>query len=117
MTTLGIEYTRGRSGLGLQWERVVYNEDMFYTIRSGGPVIPGFPNPWFRDISKHFVDWGVQLHFLHGIGRWMMTGKYNLLRTYNFQYRYAPAGEQGPFRFPGINVWSHNAEFSFCYRF
>jgi len=117
MTTLGMEYTRGRSGLGLQWERVVYNEDMYYTIRSGGPVLPGFPNPWFRDISKHFVDWGVQLNFFHGMDRWMLTGKYNLLRTYNFQYRYAPVGVQGPFRFPGINVWSHNAEFSFCYRF
>ncbi|MFM7913288.1 MAG: hypothetical protein ACKO9W_13995, partial [Bacteroidota bacterium] len=78
---------------------------------------PGFPNPWFRDISKHFVDWGVQLNFFHSMDRWMLTGKYNLLRTYNFQYRYAPVGVQGPFRFPGINVWSHNAEFSFCYRF
>jgi hypothetical protein len=113
MTTLGMEYIHASSGVGLCWERVVYNEDLFYTR---GPSL-GFPNPWFRDISKHFVDWGVQLNFYQTIGRLLLTGRYNLLRTYNFQYRYAPDGVQGPFRFPGINVWSHNAEFSFCYRF
>jgi hypothetical protein len=113
MTTLGVEYGRRTTGVGLHWERVVYNEDLFYTR---GPSL-GFPNPWFRDISKHFVDWGWQLNFFHNFGRTMMTGRYNLLRTYNFQYRYDPDGVQGAFRFPGINVWSHNLDMALIYRF
>jgi hypothetical protein len=114
LATVGLEYGKGKSGIGLHWERLVHNEDLFFTR---GPSLTATNNPFLRDYTKHFVDWGWQLNFFHSWRGITLTGRYNLLRTYNFQYRYDPEGSQGPLRWPGINVWSHNLDLSLLYRF
>jgi len=114
LATVGFEYIRAKSGIGLHWERLAHNEDLFF---ERGPSLPAVNNPFLRDYSKHFVDWGWQLNFFHSWRGITLTGRYNLMRTYNFQYRYDPEGSQGPLRWPGINVWSNNLDFSMLFRF
>ena len=113
LATVGFEYIRAKSGIGLHWERLAHNEDLFF---ERGPSLPAVNNPFLRDYTKHFVDWGWQLNFFHSWSGITLTGRYNLMRTYNFQYRYDPEGSQGPLRWPGINVWSNNLDFSMLFR-
>jgi hypothetical protein len=63
------------------------------------------------------VDWGFLLSHHTSYDKFMVGYQFHLLRTLNFQWNYDPFGGQGIFRFPGINVWSINAEVSCVYRF
>jgi hypothetical protein len=115
MFTLGVKYYNKFNTTSIQYERVVYNEDLYY-----GPIdylFLGGANPYFKDISKHFVDWGVILSNNQKLGNLNLGLNLHLLRTYNFQWNYDPKGVAGEFRFPGINVWSLNFEMSLVYRF
>lgn len=116
MNTLGVSYGKGFHTFSLQFERVVYNEDMMYTAIDYLKLGDG-SNPFFVDISKHFVDWGFLLSHHTSYNKFMVGYQLHLLRTYNFQWNYDPLGLPGPFRFPGINAWSLNAEISCVYRF
>jgi hypothetical protein len=116
MFSVGGTYINGFNSLGLQFERVVYNEDLFHTqidyLRLGSGA-----NPFFVDASKHFVDWSFLLNYHTSYGKLMVGYQLQLLRTYNFQWNYDPYSTQGLFRYPGINVWSLNGELSMVYRF
>ncbi len=115
MMTFGLRHGKGKRTFGLHFERVAYNEDLFYTslpylkLGSGG-------NPFFVDVSKHFVDWGFLLSHQNAFGKLMAEIKIHILKTYNFQWNYDPNGQPDPFRFPGINPWSMNGELSLMYR-
>ena len=115
MFTTGVTYIDGLKTTGVHFERVAYNEDLFWSridyLHLGGP------NPFFRDFSKHFVDWGFLLSRHTTYGKLFVGYNLHILRTYNFQWNYDPNGKAGDFRFPGINVWSLNCEVSAVYRF
>jgi hypothetical protein len=117
MFTIGISKVKELKQTGLSFERVMYNEDLFYGrmphIGYGGT------NPLFKDYSKRWVDWGFKLyHHQPYFKRNLMVGyTLHLMRTYNFNWVYDPDGVLGDFRFPGINVWSINAEVSAVYLF
>lgn len=117
MRSLGVLWNKGYHQLGLQFERVVYAEDMFYTrmpfIRNGNGS-----NPFQSDYTKHFVDIGGMLDGQTNIKGLLIGARWHLLRTYNFQWIYNPFGASPDgFRFPGINVWSHNFNLYTVYRF
>jgi hypothetical protein len=116
MITFGGTWYQGFNSFGVHFERVAYNEDMFYTaidyLRLGSGA-----NPFFVDASKHFVDWSFLLNYHTSYGKLMVGYQLQLLRTYNFQWNYDPYSTQGLFRYPGINVWSLNGELSMVYRF
>ncbi len=116
MMTFGLRHGSGLRNFGLHFERVAYNEDLFYTalpyLRLGSGA-----NPFFVDASKHFVDWGFLLSHRNTFGRLMTSVQLHILKTYNFQWNYDPNGQPDPFRFPGINPWSVNGELSLMYRF
>lgn len=117
MRSLGVVWNKGYHQIGLQFERVVYHEDMFYTrmpfIRSGNGT-----NPFQSDYTKHFVDIGGMLDLQTNIGGLLLGARWHLLRTFNFQWLYNPfGGEPDGFRFPGIHVWSHNFNLYTVYRF
>lgn len=117
MYTLGMLWNKGYHQLGLSFERVVYHEDMFYTrmpfLRLGNGS-----NPFESDFTKHFVDVGALLEGQTAIGGLMLGARWHLLRTYNFQWIYTPFGtDPDGFRYPGINVWSHNLQFFTLFRF
>jgi len=114
MMTVGAQYIHGFNTFGLQFERVIYNEDLFYRIDY---LNLGFGNPFFVDGSKHFVDWGLIFNHHTSFGKLFLGYQLHLLRTYNFQWNYDPYGGQGLFRYNGINVWSLNAELTLMYRF
>ena len=116
MNTAGITYGKGFDTYGLHLERVVYNEDMLYTRINYLRLNPNV-NPLFIDDSKHYVDWGFLLSHHTQYGKLNVGYNLHILRTYNFQWNYAPDGAAGPFRFPGINLWSVNADVSLVYRF
>ena len=115
MFTTGVTYIDGLKTTGVHFERVAYNEDLFWSridyLHLGGP------NPFFRDFSKHYVDWGFLLSRHTTYGKLFVGYNLHILRTYNFQWNYDPNGKAGDFRFPGINVWSLNGEVSAVYRF
>jgi len=115
MFTTGATYIDGLKTTGVHFERVAYNEDLFWSridyLHLGGP------NPFFRDFSKHYVDWGFLLSRHTTYGKLFVGYNLHILRTYNFQWNYDPNGKAGDFRFPGINVWSLNGEVSAVYRF
>ncbi|HMM12875.1 MAG TPA: capsule assembly Wzi family protein [Bacteroidales bacterium] len=116
MMTFGLRHSTGSRTFGLHFERVAYNEDLFYTalpyLRLGSGA-----NPFFVDASKHFVDWGFLLSHQNNFGRLSAGLLLHILKTYNFQWNYDPNGQPDPFRFPGINPWSLNSELSLTYRF
>lgn len=116
MNTAGVTYGKGFNTFGLHFERVVYNEDMLYTRINYLRLNPA-ANPMFIDDSKHYVDWGFLLSHHTQYKKVNVGYRLHLLRTYNFQWNYDPFGAAGPFRFPGINVWSVNADVSLVYRF
>ena len=116
MNTAGIVLGKGMETFGLHAERVVYNEDMLYTRINYLRLNPTV-NPMFIDDSKHYVDWGFMLTHHTQYGKFNLGYRLHLLRTYNFQWNYDPFGAAGPFRFPGINLWSVNADVSMVYRF
>ncbi len=115
MYTGGVKYLDGFKTYGIQLERVVYNEDLYYGAIDY--LYLGGTNPFFKDISKHFVDWGFLLSHHTNYGKLFVGYNLHVLRTYNFQWNYDPNGKAGDFRFPGINVWSLNLEVSAVYRF
>lgn len=115
MYTAGLKYLDGFKTYGIQLERVVYNEDLYYGAIDY--LYLGGTNPFFKDISKHFVDWGFLLSHHTSYGKLFVGYNLHLLRTYNFQWNYDPDGKAGVFRFPGINLWSVNMEVSAVYRF
>lgn len=116
MMTFGIRRGWGQRSLGLHFERVAYNEDLFYTsipyLRLGSGA-----NPFFVDVSKHFVDWGFLLSHQNHLGKLKVDIHLHILKTYNFQWNYDPNGQPDPFRFPGINPWSVNAGMNLMYMF
>jgi hypothetical protein len=116
MNTLGVRWGKGFHTFGLHAERVVYNEDLLYNRILFLKLNPGV-NQFFIDDSKHFVDWGLQFTHHTSFQKFMVGYRFHLLRTYNFNWSYDPFGAPGPFRFPGINVWSFNADISCVYRF
>jgi len=116
MNTAGITYGKGFNTYGLHLERVVYNEDMLYTRINYLRLNPNV-NPLFIDDSKHYVDWGFLLSHHTTYGKIHVGYNLHIMRTYNFQWNYDPYGAAGPFRFPGINLWSVNADVSLVYRF
>lgn len=115
MATLGIKHIKGYSTTSVSFERIVYNQDLFYSSIDYLQLNP--TNPLSKDISKHFVDWGFLVQFHRAYGKMLVGYNFHLLRTYNFNWNYDPNGVQGDFRFPGINVWSLNAEVSAVYLF
>ncbi len=118
MLTLGLTYGHGRDTWGLHYERVVYNEDLFYsTIDYLSLFGANAPNPFFKDLSKHFVDWGLIISHQTNYHRLNLGYRLHLLRTYNFQWNYEPLVLPGPFRFAGVNAWSLNLEVQTVYRF
>lgn len=117
MTTFGVTYGKGFHTFGIHFERVIYNEDLFFTEIDYLRLAPGGPNPFFLDFSKRFVDWGFMLNHHTSFGKFFLGYQFHLLRTYNFQWNYDPLGLPGPFRFPGVNVWSLNIEMTCLYRF
>jgi hypothetical protein len=99
----------------LHFERVSYNKDLYYG--SIDYLFLGGTNPYFKDISKMYTDWGFLINYHDSYGKLFVGYNFHILRTYNFQWNYAPDGAAGEFRFPGINVWSLNFELSAVYRF
>lgn len=117
MTTIGVVYGKGFHTFGVHLERVIYNEDLFFSEIDYLRLNANAANPFFLDFTKRFVDWGVILHHHTAFGKFFMGYQFHLLRTYNFQWNYDPLALQGPFRFSGINKWSMNLEISTLYRF
>ncbi len=115
MFTAGASYIDGFKTYGVHLERVAYNEDLFWSRLDY--LYLGGPNPFFKDFSKHFVDWGFLLSHHTSYGKLFVGYNLHILKTYNFQWNYDPEGKAGDFRFPGINVWSLNMEVSAVYRF
>ena len=115
MFTTGVTYIDGLKTMGVHFERVAYNEDLYWGYLDY--LYLGGTNPYFKDISKHFVDWGFLLSRHTTYGKLFVGYNLHILRTYNFQWNYDPNGKAGDFRFPGINVWSLNCEVSAVYRF
>lgn len=116
MNTLGVRWGKGFHTFGVHAERVVYNEDLLYHRILYLKLNPGL-NQFFIDDSKHFVDWGLKFTHHTSFNKLMVGYRFHLLRTYNFNWAYDPFGAPGPFRFPGVNVWSFNADLSCVYRF
>ena len=115
MFTIGATYLNGFKTFGLHFERVSYNKDLYYGAIDY--LFLGGTNPYFKDISKMYTDWGFLLNHHTSYGKLFVGYNLHILRTYNFQWNYDPDGVAGDFRFPGINAWSVNLEISAVYRF
>jgi len=116
MQTIGITHGKGFRTFGVHFERVSYNEDLFYTQMDFLNLGDG-TNPFLVDFTKKFIDLGVILSYHNAFGKLNLGGKLHFLQTFNFQHVYAPDGVPDGFRFPGINVRSINLELSMVYRF
>ena len=115
IVNFGFNYGKGFETYGVHFEKVMYNEDMFYTQIKYLQLSES--NPLKLDFSKHYVDYGILLNHQAQYGKFIVGYNFHILRTYNFQWNYDPFGAAGPFRFPGLNAWSFNAQVYTILRF
>ena len=115
MQTMSIIRREGVKALGVVLERVIYNNDMFYTRL---PYLwLGGSNPFFVDASKHYTDLSGTVVYSTPYKQWLLTARLQGLKTYNFNWIYDPEGVPNDFRFPGISAFTINATVSALYRF
>ena len=104
LQTATVIWGKGLKSLGIQVERYVHNNDLFYIA--------------FKDIRAHWVDINLAALGEWDYGHLLFTAKLELIRSLNYQYNY----EQVPvdlsqFWVPGRDTYNFQANIGVSYRF
>lgn len=76
-----ISWVRGMKQIGLQLERLVHNNDLYYDVS--------------RDIRSNWVDIGGGLHGVWDYQHFIFTGSLHYMHAYNYQYGIGEAADRG----------------------
>ena len=104
LQTVTIKWGKMLKNLGIQIERYVHNNDLFYMA--------------IKDIRAHWVDVNVA-----GLGEYnyqnlLFSAKLELIRSLNYQYNYQPITENtSQFWVPGRDTYNFQAQIGVSYRF
>jgi len=104
LQTATITWGKGLKSLGVQLERYVHNNDLFYQS------IP--------DIRAHWVDINVAALGEWNCGNLLFSAKLALIRSFNYQYNYTPIPvDRSQYWIPGRDIYNAHANISVSYRF
>lgn len=104
LQTATITWGKGFRNIGLQVERFVHNNDLFYMA--------------FQDIRAHWVDIN-----LAALGEWtygslLFTTKLEMIRSLNYEYNYKPVTvDPSQYWIPGHDTYNFQANIGVSYRF
>jgi len=81
MQSLDVAWVKGFKRIGFQVERMVHNNDMFYTMR-----------PYTADIRRHWVDLVLGAKVDWDFGHFILNSQLTYVRSLNYQWTFARPG-------------------------
>lgn len=104
LQTATITWGKGLKSLGIQVERYVHNNDLFYVA--------------IKDIRAHWVDINVAALGEWNYGNLFFSAKLELIRSLNYQYNYRPIpADPSQYWVPGYDTYNFQANIGVSYRF
>jgi len=101
---LNISILRGMKQVGVQFERMVHNNDFFYSTP--------------KDIRANWVDFGMAANGVYDYKNFLFTGKIQYIHANNYQYQYAEKPELENFwRYETFNKTNWHLQLGAMYRF
>ncbi|QQL50863.1 capsule assembly Wzi family protein [Mucilaginibacter ginkgonis] len=106
--TIDVSWVRGVKRLGLQVERFLHNDDLYYYLYEGS-----------EDFRRHWVDLSIGLNGVWNYNHLIFTAKLQFVHSLNYQYYLDPALEiPGQSYFVnGITANNLHAQAGISYRF
>ena len=104
LQTVKITLGKGLKSVGIQLERYVHNNDLFYIV--------------IKDIRAHWVDINIA-----ALGEWnyqslLFSAKLELIRSLNYEYNYEQVPvDRSQFWIPGRDTYNFQANIGVSYRF
>ncbi len=104
LQTATVSWCKGMKSLGVQLERFVHNNDLFYNF-SG-------------DIRAHWVDLNLALTGEWDWKKFFFTAKIETIRSLNYEYNYTPiANNPSNYWVPGKDIYNFQVNLGTTYRF
>jgi len=104
MQTATITWGKGLKSLGIQIERYVHNNDLFFVA--------------FKDIRAHWVDINLAALAEWDYKNLLFSAKLEVIRSLNYEYNYQPISSvSDQFWIPGRNTYNIQADIGVSYRF
>jgi hypothetical protein len=86
LQSLDVSWVKGLKRIGLQFERLVNNNDLFYDFAYGSPDKNVF-------INRHWVDLSVAAKFAWNYKHFILNSQFTYIRSLNYQYRWAKGSD------------------------
>lgn len=112
--TGGVTYHTPKRQFSFHMERYEHDKEAYYYHINYLQLRPGRIYP---DISKRWVDLSGIVGYQQMLFGWRMEAKVQIMRTWNFNWRYDPNETGGRFRHPGLNATSPQFYLNALYRF
>lgn len=80
--TVDVAWVKGFKRIGFQVERMVHNNDMFYTM-----------NPYTADVRRHWVDLVLGGKIDWDFGHFILNSQLTYVRSLNYQWTFARPGD------------------------
>jgi hypothetical protein len=96
LQSLDVSWVRGLKKIGLQFERLVNNNDLFYNFAYASLDKNEY-------INRHWIDLSVAGKFAWNYKQFVLNSQFTYIRSLNYQYQW----EKGA---PGTNYWNWNKQ-------
>lgn len=101
---LNVSVLRGMKQLGVQFERMVHNNDFFYNTP--------------KDIRANWVDFGVGFNGIYDYKNFLFTGKIQYMQANNYQYQFEEKPELNNFwKYETFDKTNWHLQLGAMYRF
>ncbi|MFC6099500.1 capsule assembly Wzi family protein [Olivibacter domesticus] len=101
---LNVSILRGMKQVGVQFERMVHNNDFFYSTP--------------KDMRANWVDFGMAANGVYDYKNFLFTGKIQYIHANNYQYQYEEKPELENFwRYETFNKTNWHLQLGAMYRF
>ena len=111
MQSLGISWVKSLKTVGLQIERLVHNNTFQIKIWDFQSIVS-------RDIRSNWVDFTTAAFGEWDYKNFLLSFRFEITRSYNYQYRYQPISSNPPnYWDPGRDIYNYQAKFGVSYKF
>jgi hypothetical protein len=103
LQSINVSWLRGLKQIGVQLERYVHNNDLYYYIVA-------------RDLRRNWVDYSLAFHGEWDYKQFLFYGKTQFMKAYNYQYQLkeTPGDFWG---FKGVDKFNFQLQLGMMYRF
>ncbi len=81
LQSLDVSWVKGLKRIGLQFERMIHNNDLFYNMADASPNKNVF-------INRHWVDLSVGSKLAWNFNRFVLNSEITYIRSLNYQYQW-----------------------------